>query len=361
MRQFVDAEQPYWQQLESMLGMLETDPAWRLVRVAQAFQPVSSEPVESQPGKAVPLDRLAAQIEQVRRLHYLYERASADLARLDTFCAEPQLRSYLEALVARAYAVIHATAAPRRRVRPLFWFLNTFPQTFRKHINAFWLSLAVSLGAALIGALLTAIDTQGKPTILPFAHLRGDPRDRVKDEEQKVQNPFGGHKSEAAGMYMTHNTRVSINTMALGITWGVGTILMLFYNGLVLGSVTLDYFRAGQGTFLVGWLLPHGSIELPAIFLAGQAGLVLGRAVIGWGDRHRLSARLKSIAPDLVTLIIGVAIMLVWAGLIEAFISQYHWPVLPYWAKITFGCLELSALVLLLGFSGRSAAGAGDV
>ncbi|MCE5326822.1 MAG: stage II sporulation protein M [Planctomycetaceae bacterium] len=348
LRQFVDAEQPYWQELESMLGMLETDPAWRLVRHERAE------------GQEPPADYLAAQIEQVRRLHYLYERASADLARLDTFCAQPQLRTHVEALVARAYAVIHVTAAPRRRVRPVHWFFNTFPQTFRKHANAFWLSLTVSLAAALIGALLTAIDTEGKPTILPFSHLRGDPRDRVKHEEQQVQNPFAGHKTEAAGMYMTHNTRVSINTMALGITWGVGTIVMLFYNGLILGSVTLDYFRAGEGTFLVGWLLPHGSIELPAIFLAGQAGLVLGRAVIGWGDRHRLSARLKSVAPDLVTLIIGVAVMLVWAGLIEAFISQYHWPVLPYWAKITFGCIELTGLVLLLGFAGRSDAGDAD-
>ena len=58
---------------------------------------------------------------------------------------------------------------------------------------------------------------------------------------------------------------------------------------------------------------------------------------IGWGERITISARLRAVAPDLVTLIGGVAIMLVWAGFIESFLSQYHQPVIPYWVKIAFG------------------------
>ena len=65
--------------------------------------------------------------------------------------------------------------------------------------------------------------------------------------------------------------------------WGVGTIVMLFYNGVILGAVTVDYIRAGQTKFLAGWLLPHGAVEIPSILIAGQAGLVLALALIGWG------------------------------------------------------------------------------
>jgi uncharacterized membrane protein SpoIIM required for sporulation len=117
--------------------------------------------------------------------------------------------------------------------------------------------------------------------------------------------------------------------------------------------VAVDYVLAGESTFLLGWLLPHGAIEIPAILLAGQAGIVLAGALIGWGKPIALRARLRNISNDLVTLICGVALMLVWAGIIEAFFSQYHEPVLPYSFKIAFGCVELVILALFLGKAGR--------
>ena len=132
----------------------------------------------------------------------------------------------------------------------------------------------------------------------------------------------------------------------------MGTVVVLFYNGVILGAIMLDYLRAGQGVFLAGWLLPHGSIEIPAILLASQAGLSLGGALIGRGRRMPLRTRLQAVRGDVVTLIGGVALMLVWAGLVEAFFSQYHSPVLPYSVKITFGLLELVGLAFFLLRSG---------
>ena len=99
--------------------------------------------------------------------------------------------------------------------------------------------------------------------------------------------------------------------------------------------------------------MPHGVIEIPAILLAGQGGLMLGKALIGWGDRNPLRLRMRAIGPDLMTLIGGVAVMLVWAGIVESFLSQHHKPVLPYAIKIAFGALELAALVWFLGFCGK--------
>ena len=130
--------------------------------------------------------------------------------------------------------------------------------------------------------------------------------------------------------------------------------MVIFYNGVVLGAVCFDYLRAGQGIFLAGWLLPHGSVEIPSFLLAGQAGFMLGSAIIGWGRRLTLRERLRAVRGDLVTIIGGVAVMLVWAGLIEAFFSQYHAPVLPYSIKITFGVVELCALTWFLARAGAS-------
>ena len=65
--------------------------------------------------------------------------------------------------------------------------------------------------------------------------------------------------------------------------------------------------------------------------------------------------RLRRISADLVTLILGIGVMLFWAGIVEGFFSQYHEPVLPYEVKIGFGILELVLLVLFLTMSGRRA------
>jgi uncharacterized membrane protein SpoIIM required for sporulation len=153
---------------------------------------------------------------------------------------------------------------------------------------------------------------------------------------------------------MTNNIGVSLKALALGITYGIGTIILLFYNGIIVGLVAADYIAAGQTTFLIGWLLPHGSIEIPSILMGGQTGLILAGALIGWGSRETLSMRLRAVSRDLVTLIGGVAVLLVWAGIVEAFFSQYHEPVLPYAVKIAFGSVELLLLGVFLFQCGKS-------
>ena len=122
----------------------------------------------------------------------------------------------------------------------------------------------------------------------------------------------------------------------------------------MLGAVAFDYVTGGQTMFLLGWLLPHGVIEIPAILVGGQAGLVIAYALIGWGSRISRAERLRHISRDVVTLAGGVAMMLVWAGLVEAFVSQYHEPVVPYGLKIAFGLIEALLLTMFLARSGLS-------
>jgi hypothetical protein len=96
-------------------------------------------------------------------------------------------------------------------------------------------------------------------------------------------------------------------------------------------------------------------VEIPAILIAGQAGLLLGQALIGWNSKESVSQRLRSVTGSLVTLISGAALLLIWAGLVEAFLSQYHEPILPYQIKIVFGLIELLALLMFLTFADRGA------
>jgi len=160
-------------------------------------------------------------------------------------------------------------------------------------------------------------------------------------------------KSTFSAELMTHNTQVALTTLALGMTFGFGTIVLLFYNGVILGAVAYDYVHGGQAVFLMGWLLPHGVIEIPAILVGGQAGLVIAYALIGWGSRVSRAERLRMVSRDVVTLALGAAAMLVWAGIVESFLSQYHEPVISYGTKIAFGVVEAGLLTSYLAFAGR--------
>ena len=119
----------------------------------------------------------------------------------------------------------------------------------------------------------------------------------------------------------------------------------------MVGAISVDYVRAGLTKFLLGWLLPHGAAEIPAILIAGQAGHARPRSH-RLGKTHSVARGLREISQDLVTLIFGVGLLLVWAGFVEAFLSQYHEPIVPYLAKIAFGLVELILLFLFLGRSG---------
>lgn len=324
LERFIAKERPSWERLDALLRALADDP-WRLP------------------------------LENARELERLYQRAAADLARLTTFAAEPEARRYLENLVARGHAEIHGARAEGGRFRPGLWFARTLPQTWRRQARAFWFAFALMVAGAVFGGLALAFDPSAKEVLIPFAHLQGDPAARVAQEELDQGKDLRGHKASFSGMLMTHNTDVALTSMALGMTWGVGTLVFMFYNGVILGAVAMDYIMAGQTPFLLGWLLPHGVVELPAMLVGGQAGFVLAGALLGHGRRARLATRLRAVAPDVVTLCFGSALMLVWAGVVEAFFSQYHEPVLPYAVKILFGAIELTALVWYLGGAGRGA------
>jgi uncharacterized membrane protein SpoIIM required for sporulation len=317
---FIENERPHWTALEKSLAWLESNPEARLT------------------------------LAEVENLHVLYQRASADLARVP----DSELRKYLEWLVSRAYAEIHE-ARERKRFRPWLWVTQEYPRTFRKHLRAFQLATVLTIGGVGFGALALRIDSEAKSVIMPFEHLQGSPSERVAKERKELGRGMEGHKDSFSAQLMTHNTQVALFTLALGMTFGFGTIVELFYNGVILGAVGYDYVHDGQAVFLLGWLLPHGVIEIPAILVGGQAGFVIAYALIGWGSRISRAERLRAVSRDVVTLAGGAAMMLIWAGIVESFLSQYHEPVISYGTKITFGLVEAGLLTFYLGFVGKKA------
>ena len=141
LEKFITAERPRWRELEGVLDTLEKDAAHRL------------------------------SLREVKQFHYLYQRASADLAKVRTFASEPRLCLYLETLVARAYAEVHETRKRPHRFAFIPWFFKTFPQTFRRRQSAFWFATAVTLLGCLFGAFAISLDPEAKSALIGFYHL----------------------------------------------------------------------------------------------------------------------------------------------------------------------------------------------
>ncbi len=319
---FIEKETPFWKELEVKIDKLERFPNSK----------------ES--------------LDEVKQIYYLYKRSCTDLIKIRNDANDPSLEQYLESMVARAYRIIYDTAPRSIRFKPFYWFFITFPRTLRKHCLAFLLSFLMVFAGAIVGTYVLHVDNNSRKDLLP-QHLHISPEERVEKEENVSTDRLGGKKMTFSSYLMTHNIRVSIFTFSLGITFGIGTVFLLFTNGIMIGAISYDYIVNGQLTFLLGWLLPHGSTEIPSILIAGQAGFVLAAAIIGKKSIHPLKKRLKDVSSDIITLIGGCSVLLIWSGIIESFFSQYHAPIIPYSVKIIFGVAELALLITFLTFSGR--------
>ena len=285
--------------------------------------------------------------EEVAELFRLYRLASSDLNHAQTHTGRAAVLAPLETLVARA----HGRLTEPARARPLRWWWRTmrhgFPAAIRRQWGVLLLSTALLLGGAAFGAIATAIEPDFNRIFLPAEHLTETPAERVAG----LEAPDTAHEVDASGhaafsaFLASNNIKVSLLALALGLTFGIGTGVVLFFNGALLGCIALGYVTGGVGVFFVAWVGPHGSIELPCIVFAGAAGLLIGRAQWRGGG---VWERLRGDREDLLALITGAATLLVPAALIEGGFSQINEPVLPYELKIAVAGLLFVALLAYL-------------
>jgi uncharacterized membrane protein SpoIIM required for sporulation len=318
---------PRWRDLESLLAMLEGRPDRRM------------NPAEAE------------------QLQELYAQTAADLNRVTHGALAVELRQYLERLVARAYAELYFAPATRSEIwQPRRWLkiFTAFPETFRRQARYFALALLITVLGCALGGLAVRYDPASVDVLLPADYLR-DPAQRVHDEEQRLGRHLDSAQTEAAfsAQLIKHNIEVALLAAALGVTFGIGTALLLFENGVMLGAVAVHYTRLGFGLFMTAWLLPHGVFEIPSILIAGQAGFYLARLLL----RRREDRNLRQTMREWLVLVAGLAMMLVWAGLMEAFFSQHHAPVLPYGFKVAVAAAELVLLTIYLLMTGRKETG----
>lgn len=271
-------------------------------------------------------------LAQAERLAELYRLSASDLLRSRRRDPRSEQTLELENLIRRAYPVIYAHG-PRRGARALWLFLSAdFPVLVRREARLMALSACLLLVGALCGALVMSVDPTAAGIVLPDMHQEQTPAERVQGEARGGFDANGA--AEFSSFLFTHNIQVTFLVFALGLSFGIGTAAVLFWNGIPLGALGAQYFSSGNGLFFLAWILPHGVVELTVVTIAGTAGFVLARGLLRPGQQTRRQVLLGQ-AKIAVKLVLGGMPLLVLAGLVEGTVSQLHPPQLPYYTKLT--------------------------
>ncbi|ALI29342.1 putative CONSERVED TRANSMEMBRANE PROTEIN [Mycolicibacterium fortuitum] len=302
-------------------------------------------------------DRLEQLVKRRRRLTGaevdelvdLYQRVSTHLSMVRSASQDSVLVGRLSGLVARARAAVTGAHAPLWREFVRFWTVS-FPVVAYRAWR-WWLGSAV---AFFIVTVALALWVSGNPDV--HAAI-GTP----SEIEELVNHDFASYYSEhPAGSFAlqvwVNNSWVAAQCIAFAILLGLPIPYVLFQNAANLGVIAGLMFGADKGDLFLGLIIPHGLLELTAVFLAAAVGMRLGWTVIAPGDRPRSQA-LAEQGRAVVAAAIGLAVVLLISGLIEALVTPSP---LPTWMRIGIGvAAELAFLGYVFHF-GRKAARAGE-
>jgi uncharacterized membrane protein SpoIIM required for sporulation len=282
---------------------------------------------------------------QVRDISRLYRAATSDLALAKRDFPRNEVTVYLNQLVARAHAVVYRSE-PLALKRLWHFATRGFPRLFRET----WVFTFIAAMLFILPAIASGVATYAQPA-LATSLLPPDMHrliSIVEDKDLWVDIPME-ERPYAASFIMTNNIQVSILSFASGLSAGLMTLWVLFFNGLILGTLTgLTSFH-GIGLELWNFVIGHGVIELSIIFISGGSGLMLGWAILRPGLMRRRDA-LAQAARKAVYLLLGAVPWLVVAGTIEGFISPNNDIAAPiHWAVGIVSGIFLYGYLLLAG------------
>jgi uncharacterized membrane protein SpoIIM required for sporulation len=290
---------------------------------------------------------------EVDELVTLYQRMAAQLSAVQAAGLDPALAGTLSSQLARARAVVTGAQSSSWGAVGRFVFLSFPAAAYR--VRWWWLGCALAsvLVAFLLGSRIAA-----SPALQASLLTKSQARELVTHEFRHYYSSTSG-QSFAARVW-TNNAEVAAEMVVSGLLLGLPVLYFLFLNalnGAVDGGLMAAYGRSGEFWTLI---LPHGMLELSAVFLAAAAGLRIGWAVIDPGPRTRLVGVAEE-GRALFTIAIGLVFVLAVSGVIEAFVTPSP---LPAWARIGIGGIAEAAFlsyVLILGRRAVAAHETGDI
>ncbi len=297
-------------------------------------------------GRAGGLDRFSE--AEVRAFGRLYRGVTADLARARTYGASPGLLEAVERWAGAGHNLLYR--AKGRAAVPLGrWIGRELPRAVRRHHRPVLLAALLLVGPMLASYAAVRDRPALARSIMPAGMLARAENTARGDINASYIEVDGAERPALSSALVTNNVQVSFVAFAAGLLAGAGTVLILVFNGVLLGAAFGLYANNDVLGVILAFVFPHGVMELTAICLAGGAGLGLGSALLVPGRRTRREA-LRERGRAFLSLVGGAVLLLIVAGLVEGFYSPSG---LPAVAKFAFGGTTALLLTAYFGFAGR--------
>lgn len=275
--------------------------------------------------------------ERLDRFDVLYQKASHHLSYCQTYFPDEDVTAYLNDLVSRAHHVLY-----QDQVTSLNQLKQFFGHTFVRLLTEQWALIVVSFLLFMIGMTASFLSVLNDPlhlyAVLPDQIANAVDPERLGEGNAAIDSPA------ASASIMTNNIQVAVLAFAGGMTLGILTVYILIYNGIIIGALAALFWQHGKFYDFWAYIVPHGMIELTAIFIAGGAGLLMGYKILVPGTYPR-RIQMKKQALRSVQLLLGTIPLFVLAGIIEGYITPAP---ISLEAKYVFACMTVIALTLYI-------------
>lgn len=250
---------------------------------------------------------------KINQFHRLYQKVAQHLSYSQTFFPKEEVTPYLNALVSKSHNLLYKDQVSS--IKQVRYFFST---KFIGLLIEQWKFVIVAMILFIIGAAGSFFSVVNDPlhlySILPAEIAQGVDPEQLGSSDGEVDS------SLMSASIMTNNIKVAILAFAGGVTFGLLTVYLMIYNGIIVGALAGLFWHYGKSYDFWAYIVPHGMIELTAIFIAGGAGLLMGYKLFVPGNLSR-GYQLKEQAKRSVQLMLGTIPLFIIAGVIEGFIT----------------------------------------
>lgn len=274
--------------------------------------------------------------KEVKAFLSIFKQTSHHLAYARTHYPDDSTVTYLNSLLSKAHS--HVYGVKKLSLKELKSYITyDFPRLLKEYKWYVIAAFAFFAFGMVLSLILVLSDTNNAKLFLPQQYI--DSAGAKRDTSTHWNYPL------MSSQIMVNNILVCLRSFVFGITLGLGTIYVLFFNGAMLGSLTGLMYIKGNPLQFWSLILPHGVFELTAIFISGAAGLIIAKSILLPGEHSRKHSLIKA-AKQSVSLIMGVILMLIIAGIIEGFFTPAN---ISEIAKLIFA--GITAIILGVYFA----------
>ncbi|SDM81736.1 stage II sporulation protein M [Kriegella aquimaris] len=269
----------------------------------------------------------------------LYIEITDHLSYAKTFYPRSNTEFYLNALASQAHQKIYKTRRePKNRIIS-FWKVE-FPTLFYHFHRELLIAFLVFAFFAIVGAFSAANEGDFVRSILGDGYVNMTLDNIEKGDPMAVYKQMGEFN-----MFLgitINNIRVALLAFAYGIFLGIGTLMIMLQNGIMLGSFQYFFYEKGLLWESVRTIWIHGTIEISVIIIAGCAGLVLANGMLFPGTYTRLESFKRGVKNGLKIMVSTLPFFII-AGFLEGFVTRHT--EMPDWLAII---IIISSLALIL-------------